>query len=156
MNRRGFLTGLVSALAAPLVVRAENLMPLRGIKVPLDYEVPEWCPPGWIPASGQTLHRLQFPELHAIYKKQRLYGAHLSDNFSLPAAPFRDSMGLRPHGVTLVNFAPMARPNGRVCQPGMMDTFAASMPEVSPSPLQPHTLDEFVGFGWNSQVEYNP
>lgn len=34
MNRRGFLTGLVSALAAPAVVRSGILMPLRGIVVP--------------------------------------------------------------------------------------------------------------------------
>ncbi len=29
MNRRGFLTGLVSALAAPAIVRASSLMPVR-------------------------------------------------------------------------------------------------------------------------------
>lgn len=34
MNRRGFLTGLVSALAAPAIVRAELLMPVRSIVRP--------------------------------------------------------------------------------------------------------------------------
>lgn len=35
MNRRGFLTGLVSTLAAPAIVRAELLMPIKAI-VPFD------------------------------------------------------------------------------------------------------------------------
>jgi len=35
MNRRGFLTGLAAALAAPAIVRFENLMPVRGIIVPI-------------------------------------------------------------------------------------------------------------------------
>lgn len=29
MNRRGFLTGLISALAAPAIVRIDNIMPVR-------------------------------------------------------------------------------------------------------------------------------
>jgi hypothetical protein len=34
LNRRGFLTGLASALAAPAVVRSGILMPLRGVVMP--------------------------------------------------------------------------------------------------------------------------
>lgn len=34
MNRRGFIGGLISAVAAPLVVRSGVLMPLRGLVMP--------------------------------------------------------------------------------------------------------------------------
>jgi hypothetical protein len=34
IKRRSFLTGLASALAAPAIVRASSLMPVRGIIVP--------------------------------------------------------------------------------------------------------------------------
>lgn len=36
MNRRGLITGLVSLVAAPAIVRATSLMPVRGIILPLD------------------------------------------------------------------------------------------------------------------------
>jgi len=35
IGRRGFLGGLFSALAAPAIVRAELLMPVRGIIMPV-------------------------------------------------------------------------------------------------------------------------
>lgn len=35
IERRAFLTGLISAIAAPAVVRAEILMPVRSIMAPL-------------------------------------------------------------------------------------------------------------------------
>lgn len=35
MNRRGFIGGLISAVAAPLVVRSGVLMPLRGLVMPV-------------------------------------------------------------------------------------------------------------------------
>lgn len=35
MNRRSFITGLVGLVAAPAIVKAELLMPLRGIVMPL-------------------------------------------------------------------------------------------------------------------------
>lgn len=39
MNRRGFLTGLgVALFAAPAVVRAASLMPVKGLIVP----IPKW------------------------------------------------------------------------------------------------------------------
>jgi len=34
LSRRGILTGLASLIAAPAIVRAENLMPVRGIIMP--------------------------------------------------------------------------------------------------------------------------
>lgn len=37
MNRRGFLAGLVSVLAAPALVHASNLMPLRGSPLLTDW-----------------------------------------------------------------------------------------------------------------------
>jgi len=47
MFRRGFLSGLVSLMAAPAIVRAESLMPVRSFpigEVYLDYEGYPW---GW-------------------------------------------------------------------------------------------------------------
>lgn len=39
MNRRGFLKGLASALAAPVVVRSGVLMPLRGLVMLPDVQI---------------------------------------------------------------------------------------------------------------------
>lgn len=39
MNRRGFLTGMAAAIAAPAVVRSGVLMPLRGIVMPTNHLV---------------------------------------------------------------------------------------------------------------------
>lgn len=37
MNRRGFITGLASLVAAPAIVKAASLMPVRGIVMAADY-----------------------------------------------------------------------------------------------------------------------
>lgn len=43
-SRRGFITGLISLVAAPAIVRTGILMPIKGI--PLDWrEVVRSCPP---------------------------------------------------------------------------------------------------------------
>ncbi len=60
LTRRWFCAGLV---ATPLVVAADRLMPLRGVRVPPDVLPPSWCPPGWLPCLGQELSRFQFPDL---------------------------------------------------------------------------------------------
>jgi hypothetical protein len=43
LSRRGFLTGIVAALAAPAIVKAEILMPIKKIILPDDggFLVPE-------------------------------------------------------------------------------------------------------------------
>jgi hypothetical protein len=40
LERRNFLTGLISALAAPAIVRASSIMPIRTML---------WTPPLWTP-----------------------------------------------------------------------------------------------------------
>ena len=35
-SRRGFITGLISLVAAPAIVRASSIMPVRSIKMPPD------------------------------------------------------------------------------------------------------------------------
>lgn len=35
INRRGLITGLISFMAAPAIVRAESLMPVKAIKLPI-------------------------------------------------------------------------------------------------------------------------
>lgn len=39
MNRRGFITGLTSLIAAPAIVKASSLMPVRGIIVPVAHDI---------------------------------------------------------------------------------------------------------------------
>lgn len=40
MNRRSFISGVVSLIAAPAIVRASSLMPVRGVAMPQ----PQWTP----------------------------------------------------------------------------------------------------------------
>lgn len=35
INRRGLITGLISFVAAPAIVRAESLMPVKAVKLPI-------------------------------------------------------------------------------------------------------------------------
>ena len=35
-SRRGFITGLISFVAAPAIVRASSIMPVRSMKMPLE------------------------------------------------------------------------------------------------------------------------
>jgi hypothetical protein len=140
ISRRGVLTGLI---AAPLVAKTGILMPLRGDKLPgvvQDIVIPDWCPPGWVPADGWTVSKYQFPELHAWMAKVRQGGAERSANFSLPVSGHnmkwytsyeasdslddRFQVKRRPFDtVTLVSTVPMRRPSGQLCQPGMLCSY---------------------------------
>ena len=48
MNRRSLITGLVSFVAAPALVRAESLMPLRGVTMPVFPDEPTISRLDWI------------------------------------------------------------------------------------------------------------
>lgn len=61
-SRRSFLLGLGAALAAPAIVRAEVLMPVRKIIQP-DWLIIIDDP--WIPLDGRTLSRETYGELFA-------------------------------------------------------------------------------------------
>src|SRR4051812_3637220 len=71
LNRRGFLTGMGSLLAAPAIVRAASLMPIRAIEVPGWPMPPEdWMPfdlrPGAVNSVyGQSPAMLIMPDLRA-------------------------------------------------------------------------------------------
>jgi hypothetical protein len=60
MSRRGFLAGLGSLLAAPAVVRAESLMPIKVWRPPLIWR------DGLIACNGVELAVADFPDLFAI------------------------------------------------------------------------------------------
>src|SRR5215510_10674476 len=67
LTRRGLITGLVSFLAAPAIVRASSLMDLRG--VPLDLTVTEILAPnelayGYV-ITRQTIENKLYPDLLA-------------------------------------------------------------------------------------------
>lgn len=47
LTRRGLITGLLGALATPAIVRADNLMRVRGIIVP----PPAYCFSAWVKAE---------------------------------------------------------------------------------------------------------
>jgi hypothetical protein len=51
--RRAFLTGLVSLMAAPAVVKAASLMPIRGIIMP----------PHWMTVTLQGIQTVEFPPI---------------------------------------------------------------------------------------------
>jgi Phage Tail Collar Domain len=61
LSRRGFLAGLSSLLAAPAVVRAEALMPIKVWRPPLIWR------DGLIAANGVELAIADFPDLFTIF-----------------------------------------------------------------------------------------
>lgn len=64
ISRRGLFIGTVaSLLAAPAIVRAASLMP---VKVPKIIK-PVWPPNGFIRPEGQTLLKADYPELAARF-----------------------------------------------------------------------------------------
>ena len=61
LPRRGFLIGLASLLAAPAVVRAEALMPIKVWRPPLIWR------DGLIACNGVELAVADFPDLFTIF-----------------------------------------------------------------------------------------
>lgn len=67
-SRRSFLTGLASVLAAPAIVRASSLMPVRGI-------VMDWAPPKayyfqnrvwWIVGPQMLAYSDRMPDVQSV------------------------------------------------------------------------------------------
>ena len=128
MLRRSFLTGLVSALAAPALVKAASLELVRGIKMLPWIDRPSWCPSGWMPCFGQTVEKSQFPELHAMFARGHVYDAHLGDAFRLPdtrgrAMDWLGSPSVQPQIVKLISTETLVRSNGLSVSPGMLHDF---------------------------------
>ena len=61
INRRSFISGIAAALAAPAIVKAEVLMPVRTTLRPY----PEISYPGWLPCDGRLISRSFYAELFA-------------------------------------------------------------------------------------------
>jgi len=51
ISRRGLITGLVSFVAAPAIVKVSSLMPVKKIEI----EFVPWCPDGWVPYNRVLL-----------------------------------------------------------------------------------------------------
>ena len=63
LERRGFLTGLVSALTAPAIVRASSLMPVKAVL---------WTPPVVMGIDfGRDVRTLQWAVRYIYDKEQR-------------------------------------------------------------------------------------
>ncbi len=58
ISRRGLITGLVSFVAAPAIVKVSSLMPVKTI------EFVPWCPEDWTPYKSVYINiiRQQLPE----------------------------------------------------------------------------------------------
>jgi hypothetical protein len=92
ISRRGMLGGLASMLAAPAIVHAGNLMPIKRTI------------PAWVPMDGRMLDRYEYKELFAAVK----YGwGGFGDKFQIPN--FKDVAFAFPHETPsgeLEKFAP--------------------------------------------------
>lgn len=99
-TRRGFLTGVAALLAAPVVVRAGVLMPVRSIIIPPP-PVPPWCPPGWLPCDGRSISAIDFPQLASVLREVGGFVPDMRSQFErdLPPYPpiFPHVDGVRPH-----------------------------------------------------------
>lgn len=58
MNRRGFLLGLAAGIAAPTIVKASSLMPVKTIIH------------DWLPCDGRVFNPKHYPELAAWLKRE--------------------------------------------------------------------------------------
>jgi hypothetical protein len=103
IQRRAFLGGLVAAFAAPAIVKAGSLMPVRAIAV------------DWLPCDGRFVSRALYPELFAVLGSE--YGNDGSGRkFRLP--DMRASGGhveaglMRPTHVIEYQIATVTRPDG--------------------------------------------
>lgn len=96
-TRRGFLTGVAALLAAPAVVRAGVLMPVRSIIIPPP-QVPSWCPPGWLPCDGRSISASDFPQLASVLREIGGFVPDLRSNpeSDYPAGPFMPHSDQRP------------------------------------------------------------
>ena len=105
VSRRKFLVGFGSLLAAPLVVRAESLMPISSLHVPvfkyvnIENGVVEGFPTStllindyerysnWLPCDGRTIRGLDYPSLyksvrgHAPSREDETLTIMLEDGF---------------------------------------------------------------------------
>lgn len=79
-TRRGLLLGAASLLAAPAIVRAEFIMPVRRIIVPTS---------AWLVCDGRALSRHIYPELYRVLGQT--YGGN-GDTFRIPLLPVRDGI----------------------------------------------------------------
>ena len=64
-RRRSFLIGLGAAIAAPAIVRAANIMPVRALRPPLQNPLPA----GWLPCDGRVVSRSEFGALFDVLTK---------------------------------------------------------------------------------------
>lgn len=69
-NRRGFLSGLASLVAAPALVKADSLMKCAGVRM----AIPGWTliQPGLALADGAFFQREAFPQLFDVLGSHRL------------------------------------------------------------------------------------
>ena len=145
LSRRGLFGVLTGLVAAPLVVKANVLMPLRGVKVLPDIEIPTWCPRGWVPAMGQTVSKWQFPELYRVIGTQ--FGSEGEATFKLPDnrallwrngfddksnATFETATYRTAANVPLISTQTMVRFNGTHCIPGMLHDYRVSLNDLTP------------------------
>lgn len=72
MQRRGFLLGLGAALAAPAIVRAEVLMPVRKLVTFNEQSLMAVieCIPRWVPCDGRELSRALYADLFSALGTQ--------------------------------------------------------------------------------------
>lgn len=111
-SRRSFLLGLGATLAAPAIVRAEVLMPVRRLIVPSPLEA--LAAQGMLPCDGRLISRKIYGELYAVIGS--LYGeGDGKDTFQLPNLfPNQIYHPAVPQGgyVPIVSVTPVIRSSG--------------------------------------------
>lgn len=88
-SRRGFLLGLGAALAAPAIVRAEVLMPVRKLVVPRVFDNAarhDVLAKPWLPCDGSEISRLVYRELFEVLGETHGAGDGRT-TFNLPHLP---------------------------------------------------------------------
>lgn len=143
-SRRGFLMGLGAALAAPAIVRAELIMPVRSLVKPAAPSIGDIVSKTmaglepWLPCDGRALSRAVYAELFQVIGTT--YGAPDADTFNLPAMPQTIMKGPYPDSPS-VALGPIIRAASGDIAPAGMLVLTCSPPTVhfSSSP-HPHAF----------------
>jgi hypothetical protein len=114
-SRRGFLIGLGAVIAAPAIVRATSLMPVKAPRFAdsglnrfagVGVEAPE----GWLPCYGQQLSRARYADLF------RTIGVTFGDGDGFSTFNLPDLRGRAPSVIP----AHQVHVDGRVCELAFM------------------------------------
>lgn len=112
MNRRGFLGGSLAACAAPAIVKAELLMPVRKIIVPefqdITVSLEEFCRRRPLPRDAGHTIKVRAPA-YTCFVPVDVYAEILKHGDTVPAKLYAGEVGVISHGIRFIESSRLYR-----------------------------------------------